>query len=472
MKKKLLIIIAVVVVAADLLGSIFAIPIGLVSFFIYRQQAGYTKVLTAKVARQELATVVSGTGQIKPKTYANLGATAMGRVTHLYVKEGDLVKKGQIVATIQNVQQQAGVNGQQAAISAAKTDVAAAVANEKTAEANVEKAKADLEQKRLDWEREQPLYQAGIVAKADFDVKKAAYDTDVATLNQCVAALNQARAQTESLRGHLQIQVATLRSNQDLLDQTILVAPFDAIVTNEPVREGESVVPGIQNTVGSTLMTLADMSVVTAEVKVDETDIVNVRIGQPVDVTVDALPNKVFKGHVTLAGDQALLRSTGVATLQSTTGTEEAKDFKVIVTLDAPTSELRPGLSTTAKITTAHKQNVLALPIQALTMYTPETDAAKNGVQAASSSSSSSTAKKEPQQGVYVIENKSGKLRAKFVPVTTGITGATDIEVLTGLTEGQEIAIGPYKTLRGLKNNALVKRDTAKPVTPSTSGNS
>jgi HlyD family secretion protein len=460
MKKILLIILAVVAVA------------GLVAFFIYRQQAGYTKVLTAKVARQELATVVSGTGQIKPTTYANLGANAMGRVTRIYVKEGDLVKKGQIVATIQNVQQQAGVNGQQAAISAAKTDVAAAVANEKTAEANVEKAKADLEQKRLDWEREQPLYKAGIVAKADFDLKKAAYDTDVATLNQCVAALNQARAQTESLRGHLQIQVATLRSNQDLLDQTILVAPFDAIVTNEPVREGESVVPGIQNTVGSTLMTLADMSVVTAEVKVDETDIVNIRIGQPVDVTVDALPNKVFKGHVTLAGDQALLRSTGVATLQSTTGTEEAKDFKVIVTLDAPTSELRPGLSTTAKITTAHKQNVLALPIQALTMYTPEADAAKNGVQAASSSSSSSTSKKEPQQGVYVIENKSGKLRARFVPVTTGITGATDIEVLSGLTEGQEIAIGPYKTLRTLKNNALVKRDTAKPVTPSASGNS
>jgi HlyD family secretion protein len=219
-------------------------------------------------------------------------------------------------------------------------------------------------------------------------------------------------------------------------------------------------------------MTLADMSVVTAEVKVDETDIVNIRVGQPVDVTVDALPGKIFKGHVTLAGDQALLRSTGVATLQSTTGTEEAKDFKVIVTLDAPTSELRPGLSTTAKITTAHKLNVLSLPIQALTMFTPEADAAKNGVQAASSSSSSSTTKKEPQQGVYVIENKSGKLRARFVPVTTGITGATDIEVLSGLNEGQEIAIGPYKTLRGLKNNALVKRDTAKPVTPSTGGNS
>jgi HlyD family secretion protein len=461
MKKILLIILAVVVVA------------GLVAFFIYRQQAGYTKVLTAKAVRQELATVVSGTGQIKPKTYANLGANAQGRVTHLYVKEGDLVKKGQIVATIQNVQQAAGVDSQQAAIAAAKTDIAAAVANEKTAEANVEKAKADLEQKRLDWEREQPLYQAGIVAKSDYDVKKAAYDTDVASLNQSIAALNQARAQTDSLRGHLQIQVANLRSNQDLLAQTILVAPFDAIVTNQVVREGESVVPGIQSTAGSTLMTLADMSVVTAEVKVDETDIVNIRIGQPVEVSVDALPGKVFKGHVTLAGDQALLRSTGMATLQSTTGTEEAKDFKVVVMLDEPSNDLRPGLSTTAKITTAHKQNVLTLPIQALTMHNPDDDKAanKDNVQAASTATHSA-AKSVPVQGVYVLENKSGKLRAKFVPVTTGITGATDIEVLSGLTEGQEIVTGPYKTLRSLKNNSLVKRDTAKPVTPPTGGNS
>jgi HlyD family secretion protein len=294
----------------------------------------------------------------------------------------------------------------------------------------------------------------------------------VAAVNQTVAALNQAKAQTDSLRGHLQTQIATLRSYQNALNLTMAIAPFDGIVTNEPVREGETVVEGIQNTQGSTFMTLADMSVVTAEVKVDETDIVNIRIGQPVEVTVDALPGKVFKGHVTLAGDQALLRSTGMVTLQSTTGTEEAKDFKVIVTLDDPSTDLRPGLSTTAKITTAHKQNVLSLPIQALTMFTPETDNAKNGVQAASSSSDSAAKKATPQQGVYVIEYKSGKLRARFVPVTTGITGATDIEVLSGLTEGQEIVIGPYKTLRGLKNNALVKRDTSKPVTPSTGGSS
>jgi len=250
----------------------------------------------------------------------------------------------------------------------------------------VEHAKADLEQKKLDWDRAQALYKDGIMAKQDFDAKKAAYDLDVASLDQAVAGLNQAKANTDSAKGHLQNQVATLRANQDLLNRTIAMAPFDGIVTNEPVREGETVVEGIQNTEGSTLMTLADMSVVTAEVKVDETDIMNVKMDQPADVTVDALPGQVFKGTVTLVGDQALLRSTGIATSQSTTGTEEAKDFKVVVTLLAPTSELRPGLSCTAKITTAHKPSVLSLPIQALTMHDPASDSTKNkgAVQAAS----------------------------------------------------------------------------------------
>ena len=452
MKKILLIVLAVVVAA------------GLVALFVYKQQSGYTKVLTAKLVKQDLSTVVSGTGQIKAKTYVNLGATAMGRVTHLYVKEGDTVKKGETVATIEHVQQEANVEGQQATIAAARTDISAYIAAEKTAQANVEHAQADLEQKRLDWERAQALYKDGIMAKQDFDAKKAAYDLDVASVAQAVAGLNQAKAYTDSQRGHLQTQVASLRFNQDLLDRTIAIAPFDGIVTNEPIREGETVVEGIQNAEGSTLMTLADMSIVTAEVKVDETDIVNIQIGQPAEVTVDALPGKTFKGHVTLVGDQALLRSTGIATSQSTTGTEEAKDFKVVVTLDSPSNDLRPGLSTTAKITTAHKANVLSLPIQALTMHNPEDDKPKGqaGVQAASNSSA---AKSALVQGVYVVDKDArGKLRARFVPVTTGITGATDIEVLSGLTEGREIVIGPYKTLRVLKSNALVKRDTAKPV--------
>ena len=453
MKKILLIVLAVVVAS------------GLVAFFVYKQQSGYTKVLTAKIVRQDLATIVSGTGQIKPTTYVNLGATAMGRVTHLYVKEGDRVKKGQIVASIENVQQESSVAGQQAAIAAANTDIASYIAAEKTAEANVEHAKADLEQKKLDYERAESLYKAGIMAKQDYDAKRAAYNTDVATLAQAVASVNQARANTASAGGHLKTQEATLRANQDLLNRTIAVAPFDGVVTNQPIREGETVVMEIQNAEGSTLMTLADLTNITAEVKVDETDIVNVRIGQQAEVTVDALPGKSFKGHVTLVGDQALLRSTGVATSQSTTGTEEAKDFKVVVTLDESSVELRPGLSTTAKITTAQKPNVLSLPIQALTMYTPPPPTNNGKVEAASVSTAAPKVK--PVQGVYVIEkDKGGKQRANFIPVTTGITGATDIEVLSGLAEGQEIVIGPYKTLRTLKNGALLKRDTAKPVTP------
>jgi len=225
MKKILLSILAAVVV------------IVLVIVFIWRQQSGYTKVLTAKIARQDLITVVSGTGQIKPTTYVNVGANVMGRVTHFYVKEGDNVKKGETLAQIENVQQTANVVGQEAAIAAAKTDISSYIAAEKTAQANVEHAKADLEQKQLDWNRAQALYKDGILAKQDFDAKKAAYDLDVASLAQAVAGVNQAKAQTESARGHLGTQVATLRANQDSLDITVASAPFDgraAAPTSEP----------------------------------------------------------------------------------------------------------------------------------------------------------------------------------------------------------------------------------------------
>jgi len=457
MKKVILIVLAVLVV------------VGAVLAMVYRAQSGYTPVLTGKVVRQDLATIVSGTGQIKPKTYVNVGATSFGRITHLEVKEGDHVTKGQVLARVENVQPEANVAAQQAMISSSKTDVNSFLAAEKTAEANVEHAKADLEQKQLDWDRAKSLYQQQLIAKQDFDAKKAAYDLAVATLAQSNAALIQSRAQTESAKSKVTNNQATLRYNMDALDKTVSVAPFNGIVTNLPVREGETVVVGIQNAEGSTLMTLADMSVITAEVKVDETDIVNIQIGQPADVTVDALPGRTFKGHVTLVGDQAILRSTGIATSQSTTGTEEAKDFKVVVTLDQPDEALRPGLSTTAKITTAHKPNVLTLPIQALTNHVPETlDANGKPVVAPATATPAPGAKPAaPVQGVFIVKTINGKLRAQFVPVTTGITGATDIEVLSGVVEGQEIVTGPFKTIRSLKGGALLKRDDAKP-TPST----
>ncbi len=254
-------------------------------------------------------------------------------------------------------------------------------------------------------------------------------------------------------------------------------------MTNVPVREGETVVVGIQNAEGSTLMTLADMSVITAEVKVDETDIVNIRMGQPADVTVDALPGRTFKGHVTEVGDQALLRTTGIATSQSTTGTEEAKDFKVVVTLDQTPDnhldELRPGLSTTAKITTAQKPDTLTIPIQALVQRDPAIEkqlAANNGKppDTPSDAPPPDAASALPQfvQGVYIVTNDSGTLRAQFVPVTTGVTGATDIEVLNGLSAGQEIVTGRYQILRALKSGQHIKRDNDTTETADSSSSS
>ncbi len=431
----------------------------IVGWTIYRSNAHTMKVQTAQATVEDISSTVSGTGQITPKTYVNVGALVMGRITHLYAKEGDRVHKGEIVATVESVQQSSLVEAQTATIAAAVKDVAAAIANEKVAKANIEDAKADMQQKKLDYLRAQELYKDALISRQDFDSKKALYDVDVAKLSQMRAALAQAQAQTLSNQAKLTSAQATLRSDADELNRTISVAPFNGIVTNEPVREGETVVPGIQNTEGSTLMTLADMSVITAEVKVDETDIMNVALGQPADVTVDGLPDKVFKGHVTEVGDQALLRSNGVATSQSTSGTEEAKDFKVVVTLDNPSDELRPGLSTTAKITTAHKTHVLSIPIQALTLRVPPSASA---AAAGKLDTSMDAAKKAPQvQGVFVVRKDGRKQHAIFVPVQTGITGSTNIEVTNGLKAGDEVIIGPYRVLRKLKNGAQIKRVTS-----------
>jgi HlyD family secretion protein len=438
-----------------------------VGIVVARAQSGYTKVVTGKVVREDVLSQVSGTGQIKPKVYANVGAETIGRITHLYVKEGDHVKRGQVLATMEDVQPSADVATQQATIQSSKTDLQSALAAEKTAEANLASAKATLEQKGLDWKRGQALYEAQLIPKSDYDTRKAAYDVAVAAVAQSEAAQAQSKAQTASSSGRIDQATSTLRRYKDVLSRTVAIAPFDGIVTNLPVREGETVVIGIQNAQGSTLMTIADMSVVTAEVKVDETDIVNLKYGQAADITVDALPGKSFKGHVTIVGDQAILRSTGIATSQSTTGTEEAKDFKVVVTLDNPSDDLRPGLSATAKILTAQKKDVLSIPLQALTLRRPSetVDTGKNGkvVNAAANS------KEQPVQGVFVLKHDGHKLKVAFVPITTGITGTTDIEVTGGLAADDEIVTGPYKTLRELKSGAQVKPLDANAATTATS---
>ncbi len=445
--------------------AIFIVIAGVVIGSIIHSRNSVTAVATGKAAQQDLIATVSGTGQVKPLTYVNVGATAFGRITHLYVKEGDHVARGQLIATVESEQPASQVQAQQATIDANKTTVDSYIAAEKTAEANLAEAKADLEQKQLDFQRYQQLYREQLVAKQDFDAKKALYDVDVATVQQRQAALAQAKAQTLSARSQVNQSVAMLKGNSYQLGLTESRAPFNGLVTNVPVREGETVVVGIQNAEGSTLMTLADMSVITAEVKVDETDIVNVKLGQPADVTIDAFPGRVLKGHVTEVGDQALLRTTGVATSQSTTGTEEAKDFKVVVTLDNPPNDLRPGLSCNAKITTANKPNVLTIPIQALVERDTNTEESlyKNHGKESEGGAAAAT-KTVDTQGVYLLVHDGNRLRVRFVPVTTGVVGSTDIEVLGGLKPGDEIVTGRYKILRTLKSGTAVKRDNS-PVT-------
>ncbi len=447
-KKKILIIAGIVVVAALAVW-------GTISY----SQKSVVAVQTGKVARQDLASVVTASGEIKPKNYVNIGANAFGKITKLYVKEGDHVKKGQMLAQLENVQSASDVAATRASLDAARTDALAADAGLKTAQAQLAQSEAQLEQAKLDYQRAQGLYKDALIAKADFDAKKAAYDAAVAGLAQSKARVAQAKAQLDSSHGRVTQTQATLVKSSDLLSKTEYVAPYDGVITNLPVREGETVVIGIQNAPGSTLMTLSDLSVITAEVKVDETDIVNVKLGQPATVTIDAIPNKTFQGTVTEIGDNAIVRSTGVSTAQTTGGSQEAKDFKVVVTLTNPPENLRPGLSTTAKITTATRQNALAIPIQALTIRRASElkEKEKNAVQAAAPAKEEKDKKDAELQGVFVVRNK----RAVFVAVETGITGTTDIEVTSGLKEGDEIVTGSYKVLRTLKNNAAVTVEKA-----------
>jgi len=440
--------------ATLLLGIIVAVT-------VYQSRKNLVTVQTGRAQKQSLSSVVSASGEIKPKTYVNIGANAFGRIIKLEVKEGDRVKRGQLLAQLENIQSAADVAATQASLQAAETDYAAADAALNTSRADLNRAQSDADHARLDWARAQGLYKDALIAKQDYDTKKAAWESAEAGLAQAQARVAQAVAQKDSAEKHIAQNRANLTRVSDILQKTIYDAPFDGVITNLPVREGEMMVMGIQNAPGSTLMTIADMSVITAEVKVDETDIVNVKMGQPAEVTIDAIPHKIFHGTVTEIGDNAIVRSTGVSTSQSTSTSEEAKDFKVVVTLTDPPEDLRPGLSSTAKITTATRNSTVSVPIQALTVrtqadLTPK-DAKKGSVEAAAPVDVAK--QKEEIQGVFVIRNK----KAQFVAVETGISGTTDIEVIKGLQEGDEVITGSYKVLRTLKPGTSVKIDNSAP---------
>jgi len=459
-KWKIIILLALLVLVA---GGVFA--------SIKISERGVVTVQTGKVSRSDLTSIVTASGEIKPRNYINIGANTQGPVpiTQILVKEGDRVKKGQVLARLANVQPSADLKAQQASLNAALADSAASEAAQKSsddsiavAESQVDHDRADLEQKRIDLKRSKDLFDSKLISSQDYEAKKSVFDLAQATLTASERKVSQAksqRAQAAAQLGSSQKKVtqgqAMVSRSQDVLSQYAAVAPLDGVVTNLPVRAGETVVPGLQNSAASTIMTIADMSIITAEVHVDETDIVSVKMNQSADVTIDAIPNKTFRGKVIEIGDTALVRSTGVAASQSQTSSQEAKDFKVVIALDIPEEMVRPGLSCTAKIITATRPHVVAIPIQALTIRQKgQLEQPKPG-QPPSQDPAAQKAAKEELQGVFVV--RDGK--AVFREVKTGITGATDTEVLDGLKDGDQIVTGSYQVIRTIRNNAKVKVD-------------
>src|ERR1700757_1942749 len=445
-----------------------AVLAGIVLYSINQANKGVVTVQTAKVAKQDsLVSVVTASGEIKPTTYTNITAQGFGRITDILVREGDHIKKGDKLLLQDNVQANADVQAQSATIDSTESGVQAAEASYKAAQSDLTMQQANLEKAKLDYERGQGLFKDGLIPKQDFDQRKTTYDAAVATVEASKARMLAQKAQLEQVRSQLAQGKAVYVHTKDILSKTTYISPINGIVSYLPVRMGEYVVPGIQNATGSFLMTLSDMSVVTSEVKVDETDIVNVKIGQEAEGTIDAIPGKVFKGKVTEIGSQAVLRSSGLATTQTTTSNQEAKDFKVVVTLESPPENLRPGLSTTAKIRTAEKKGVIAIPIQALAVRSRKDldEAAKSGKKdsnvtlAAPAPVTTGDPKKDEIQGIFVVNGK----KALFRPVETGISGVTDIEITKGLQPGDEIVIGSYKALRTLKPNAQIKVDNSAP---------
>jgi HlyD family secretion protein len=433
---------------------------------VHELNKGTVTVQTGPVIRQSLTSIVTASGEIRPKNYTNVLGEGIGKITDITVKEGDRVNKGDILLHLENIQPGADVEAQAANVQAAESGMKVAQANYDSAVATQAQRQADLEKQKFDWQRTQQLYKEQLISRQDYDSGKASYDGAVAALNASQAQVAQAQAAREQANSTLEQTRAQLIHTKDVLRKTTYTAPISGIVSYIDVRVGENVVPGIQNAQGSFLMTISDMSVVTAEVKVDETDITNVRNGQTADVTIDAVPGKVFKGRVTEVGELAILRTSGQASMTATTAnTQEARDFKVVVTIENPPAGLRPGLSATAKIQTAHRDTVLTVPIQALAVRSQRAiEEAEHGddndvTLAASSESAATGSAKADITGVFVVRDK----KAVFVPVQTGITGVTDIEVTSGVQEGDQIIVGSYKALRSLRPGGKIKVDNSPP---------
>jgi HlyD family secretion protein len=431
-----------------LIGVGIVVVLGAVAFanFRFKRVTGVT-VNTETIQKRSLDAIVSASGKIQPKRSVNISADTMGRVTDLAVEEGDRVDKGQFLLQIDPRNLRTAVQRTEASLSAARSTA------EQLAMA-IESARVALKQAEDNFRRQEDLWKRGLTTKEALD--KAESDLK---MRQSDLRSQEQNIKTQQLR--MQQESATLESARYDLSKVRIESPIKGIVTRRNIEAGETVVIGTMNNAGTVLLTIADMSVIEAEVEVDETDIPSVQLGQVAKVTIDSLPNRTFTGKVTEIGNSPI-QTTGAATSQAT-------NFKVTVTLDSEIAEVRPGFTCTAEITTASRQDVVAVPIQATTVremvvddkgaiVRDQTDRkaprAAGAVQAAELKAGQS---RKELEGVFVVRDN----KALFVPVKTGIAGDKYFEALDGLQAGDSVVVGPFASVRELADGAVVKVEAA-----------
>jgi len=428
------------------------------TYFARKRDEGVA-VASENIYKRDLEAIVSASGKIDPKKTVNISAQSMGRVTRLAVKEGDRVKAGQFLLQIDPILAQSAVRRDEAAVNAAATGL-------EQARVSLQSAQASLDLARQNFKRQQDLWESGLTTRESLERAQAEVDVRESDLR---AREQEIKTRQEQVR----VQQAGLTSSQHSLSQARFDAPFDGIVTRRNVEEGENVVVGTMNNAGTVLLTIADMSVIEAEVEVDETDIPLVKIGQPAKVTVDAIEGKTLAGHVSEIGNSPI-QTAGAAT----GGARTATNFKVVVTLEGEVPEVRPGFTCTAEISTEKRSQAVAVPIQALTVREllydekgnlireprpPKPSRFRFGpsvtppVSASTSTELKPGQKREETEGVFVIRDN----KAAFVPVKVGIAGERYFEVVSGLKEGDRVITGPFESVRNLYDGDLVKVNTA-----------
>jgi HlyD family secretion protein len=466
-----------------IIGSVVGIAIiGTVLASVYARRGDLPEVQTSKVERRALLeSKVTANGEVRPIQFINLTSEVQGRVTEVFVKEGDVVRKGKPLLRVDPTQLANSTSMQEAALRAVQADVQNQTAAMNTAENAINTARAALTTSQADLERAQveranaeielkratDLVETGISSRSNYDTAKMRYDSATASVNAAKARVEQAQVQIkdaeirvrqartaiDAANARVAQQQASLAQQSDLLKRTTQYATIDGVIGGPIVQVGTYALSNFSST---PLMIIADMSVINVEVKVDETDIKNVKQNQRAKIKVDALGETEIEGDVVEIAQTAVTRTGQTIAQTATSGSQEAKDFKVVIRLvnmsEQVRNALRPGMSATAVITTDRRDNVLAIPLQALVERDPQQ---LKGDKAPASAASQNPKDKKPVMGVFVVENN----KTVFKPVETGITGENDIEIISGLSEGVELVTGPYRQLRTLKPDQAIKRE-------------